>query len=257
MTLATWRSTARSCGWSRRRGRGVGPDRADAPRGPRTRLDRRAAAHPVAACTGRTRVRASAGRAANGERGCAGRRGHRAAPLRGEHARRRSPDHRNDRRRGHLRCAGQRGHPPWRGTPFVRCGTGGCSRWPCSTWAMDGIAPHWNGSHRCRPGCSGIRRLPTCRRRSGPRPRRAAANPRRSDDTMAAYVPWATHRDNPVVQAQPAPLPGTARSRRRCRGSLPRGHPSLRRGQPTHGAGPHRTALRRVAAPGQAPVGCP
>jgi len=49
-----------------------------------------------------------------------------------------------------------------------------------------------------------LQRHPTFAYLSPPEWAEAAARsgePRRSDDTMAAYVPWATHRDNPVVQA--------------------------------------------------------
>ncbi len=49
-----------------------------------------------------------------------------------------------------------------------------------------------------------LQRHPTFAYLSPPEWAEAAARsgePERADDTMAAYVPWATHRDNPVVQA--------------------------------------------------------
>ena len=97
-----------------------------------------------------------------------------------------------------------------------------------------------------------LRRHPTFAYQSPPEWAEAAARsgePDRAAETMAAYLPWAAHRDDPVVAGQLASLPRPARSRGRNGSSYQaaiRIYDDINRPM---AQGTHRTALRRMATP--------
>ena len=106
-------------------------------------------------------------------------------------------------------------------------------------------------------GCAGIRRSPTCRRRSGPRPRRAAASqsgPRTRWRPTCRGPPTATTPSCRPICIAAALCSVPTRTQKRHYQAAIRLYDDVNRPM---AQGAHRTALRRVVATGAAPVRIP